>query len=153
MAYLIHRNNEHSYLIHYNKNHSKANGQFISGDGDGDGIINDNKNDKKNKDYFITDSGEKIRKPIKEKDGAYTISQATRKNNAGIRLAYVSPNNLLREGYWINADTGEVASAGNQWWGSPEDTGTKEWSKSMFRRGIKETASYIKNGESYIRGL
>lgn len=42
MAYLIHRNNEHSYLIHYNKNHSKANGQFISGDGDGDGITNDN---------------------------------------------------------------------------------------------------------------
>lgn len=30
-----------SYLIHYNKNHSKANGQFVSGDGDGDGIVND----------------------------------------------------------------------------------------------------------------
>jgi hypothetical protein len=30
------------YLIHYNKNHSKANGQFVSGDGDGDGIVNDN---------------------------------------------------------------------------------------------------------------
>ena len=30
-----------SYLIHFNKNHSKANGQFVSGDGDGDGIAND----------------------------------------------------------------------------------------------------------------
>lgn len=30
-----------NYLIHYNKNHSKANGQFVSGDGDGDGIVND----------------------------------------------------------------------------------------------------------------
>ena len=30
-----------AYLIHYNKNHSTKNGQFISGDGDGDGIIND----------------------------------------------------------------------------------------------------------------
>lgn len=30
-----------SYLIHYNKNHSKTNGQFISGDGDGDGVAND----------------------------------------------------------------------------------------------------------------
>ena len=30
-----------SYLIHFNKNHSKKNGQFISGDGDGDGIPND----------------------------------------------------------------------------------------------------------------
>lgn len=29
------------YLVHYNKNHSKANGQFVSGDGDGDGQIND----------------------------------------------------------------------------------------------------------------
>ena len=29
------------YLIHYNKNHSKANGQFVSGDGDGDGVAND----------------------------------------------------------------------------------------------------------------
>ena len=30
-----------NYLCHYNKNHSKANGQFVSGDGDGDGIAND----------------------------------------------------------------------------------------------------------------
>jgi hypothetical protein len=35
------------YLIHYNKNHSKANGQFVSGDGDGDGIANDHANQKK----------------------------------------------------------------------------------------------------------
>lgn len=32
-----------SYLIHFNKNHSSKNGQFISGDGDGDGEINDGK--------------------------------------------------------------------------------------------------------------
>lgn len=30
-----------NYLAHFNKNHSKANGQFISGDGDGDGQIDD----------------------------------------------------------------------------------------------------------------
>lgn len=36
-----------TYLIHYNKNHSKANGQFVSGDGDGDGISNDHNNQKK----------------------------------------------------------------------------------------------------------
>lgn len=35
------------YLIHYNKNHSKANGQFVSGDGDGDGIVNDHANGRK----------------------------------------------------------------------------------------------------------
>ena len=33
-----------AYLIHYNKNHSKANGQFVSGDGDGDGVVNDHAN-------------------------------------------------------------------------------------------------------------
>lgn len=32
-----------NYLVHYNKNHSKANGQFTSGDGDGDGVVNDRK--------------------------------------------------------------------------------------------------------------
>lgn len=36
-----------TYLIHYNKNHSKANGQFVSGDGDGDGIANDHANQRK----------------------------------------------------------------------------------------------------------
>lgn len=36
-----------SYLVHFNKNHSDKNGQFISGDGDGDGQINDHKNKKK----------------------------------------------------------------------------------------------------------
>lgn len=36
-----------TYLIHFNKNHSKANGQFVSGDGDGDGIANDHANQRK----------------------------------------------------------------------------------------------------------
>lgn len=31
-------------LTHYNKNHSKTNGQFTSGDGDGDGIVDDHHN-------------------------------------------------------------------------------------------------------------
>ena len=35
-----------NYLIHYNKNHSKANGQFVSGDGDGDGQVNDSQYNK-----------------------------------------------------------------------------------------------------------
>lgn len=34
-----------SYLIHFNGNHSSKNGQFITGDGDGDGIIDDQHND------------------------------------------------------------------------------------------------------------
>lgn len=38
--------NDPSYLCHYNKNHSKVNGQFTSGDGDGDGIVDDRRNQK-----------------------------------------------------------------------------------------------------------
>ena len=35
------------YIAHFNKNHSPKNGQFVSGDGDGDGITNDHKNGQK----------------------------------------------------------------------------------------------------------
>lgn len=38
-----------NYLMHFNKNHSKANGQFISGDGDDDGVIDDHHNYSRNK--------------------------------------------------------------------------------------------------------
>lgn len=30
-----------TYLVHFNQNHSSSNGQFISGDGDGDGVVDD----------------------------------------------------------------------------------------------------------------
>lgn len=37
-----------SYLMHFNRNHGKKNGQFVSGDGDGDGVSNDRYNYKDN---------------------------------------------------------------------------------------------------------
>ena len=37
-----------TYLIHFNKNHSNYNGQFTSGDGDGDGIRDDHHHYKQN---------------------------------------------------------------------------------------------------------
>ena len=140
-----------AYLIHYNKNHDPKNGRFAPGDGNGDGVVNNTRRKKTNanKDYYITSSGEKIRKPLIEKEGQYTISNITRKNNAGIRLAYVSPNNLLREGYWIDADTGKKASFGNQWRGSPEDTAVKESGKSMFREGVNDTTNLALAGLSF----
>lgn len=49
MSYRYTFNGDHNYLIHFNKNHSKANGQFISGDGDDDGIIDDHHNYSRNK--------------------------------------------------------------------------------------------------------
>ena len=62
-----------TYLIHFNKNHSSKNGQFISGDGDGDGIVDDHNNQKylknrwaikngyQNKDGTLTSKAEKAR--------------------------------------------------------------------------------------------
>lgn len=37
------------YLAHFNGNHSRHNGQFINGDGDNDGIIDDHHNYSRNK--------------------------------------------------------------------------------------------------------
>lgn len=42
-------NRSGEYLVHFNKNHSSKNGQFASGDGDGDGIADDHHNYAKNK--------------------------------------------------------------------------------------------------------
>ena len=49
-----------SYLIHYNKNHSKANGQFVRGDGDGDGTADEH--------HRYTKDGRKIGKKLNTLD-------------------------------------------------------------------------------------
>jgi hypothetical protein len=48
-----------TYLIHFNKNHSSKNGRFVSGDGDGDGVINDHHNQSKNR-KGVTSGSESI---------------------------------------------------------------------------------------------
>ena len=60
-----------SYLIHFNKNHSSSTGQFISGDGDGDGVIDDHHNYKKNK-LVSKFSGENARENLR-KAGTYKV--------------------------------------------------------------------------------
>ena len=52
-----------NYLCHYNQNHSKSNGQFISGDGDGDGIVNDHANRKK-KGFSNTPKGRALKRGV-----------------------------------------------------------------------------------------
>lgn len=42
-------NGSGEYLVHFNKNHSSKNGQFTSGDGDGDGVADDHHNYAQNK--------------------------------------------------------------------------------------------------------
>ena len=68
-----------NYLCHFNKNHSPKNGQFTSGDGDGDNIRDDHHNYKKNKgDLSVSKSlkkytGKNAEKNLK-KDGYYKVA-------------------------------------------------------------------------------
>lgn len=63
-----------NYLIHFNKNHSSSTGQFISGDGDGDGVVNDHSHRSGN------GSSEKV----------MSRQKARRIRNAGISLCAAS---------------------------------------------------------------
>ena len=69
------------YIIHYNKNHSKSNGQFVSGDGDGDGIANDHANQKKrehrNAANMRTNGKKMLKKGIIMKGVAKTMQAAS----------------------------------------------------------------------------
>lgn len=65
-----------NFLIHYNKNHapkgSKQGGQFVSGDGDGDGIVDDHHHYSKNKSDLksqkLSRKEQKARTPLDKKE-------------------------------------------------------------------------------------
>lgn len=57
-----------TYLIHFNRNHSPKNGRFISGDGDGDGIFNDRKNQKSPNDSGLSSGSILIDEEYTEED-------------------------------------------------------------------------------------
>lgn len=82
-----------TYLIHYNKNHSKANGQFVSGDGDGDGIVNDHANQRKS-----TSSAPRSR----HQNGGYSNTES-----------YKSGKKQLLKGFQIAAAGDLIAVSGN----------------------------------------
>lgn len=81
-----------SYLIHFNKNHSSSTGQFISGDGDGDGIVNDHAHRSNNS------SSEKV----------MSRQKARRVRNAGISLCAASAGLQL-------ANVATYADIGSDW--------------------------------------
>lgn len=56
------------YLIHFNQNHSRKNGQFINGDGDGDGIVDDHHNYSRNREVHpadVKDAAELLGKTVR----------------------------------------------------------------------------------------
>lgn len=55
-----------NYLVHFNKNHSSKDGKFTYGDGDGDGIADDHKNQKYLKNRWAIKNG------YQNKDGTLT---------------------------------------------------------------------------------
>jgi len=68
-SYIQHNDMYGNYLVHFNHNHSRKNGQFTSGDGDGDGVVDDHHNYSKNKVSGETKSvstGSKPKKTFKE---------------------------------------------------------------------------------------
>lgn len=86
------------YLIHYNKNHSKANGQFVSGDGDGDGQVNDRASQKKQPSGATKPKGKS--KSSKKYTGI-TVEDINRAVNTA--SFYTSTHNFVRKHFGKNA--------------------------------------------------
>lgn len=92
--------NNSSYLIHFNKNHSKANGQFISGDGDADGIIDDHAHRSKahrtdgwydyNRDVIRKEGGKKYYIDRDGKKHPLKFGEASALGNIRLRMKYGS---------------------------------------------------------------
>lgn len=132
-----------TYLIHYNKNHSKANGQFVSGDGDGDGIVNDNKNGKNSKNDWkkkpIFAMGKKEQKYYNESDTSYkkksnTVDIIT--GAAGMALSALETVNFVS----AIKDGNKLAAT---MWGTSIGV-TSSLAASRLGRGIVRNSNLIK---------
>ena len=93
-----------NYLIHFNKNHSSSTGQFISGDGDGDGIVNDHKNQHNGPQMSARDrqrANKKLYKTVQKiRDKNYSNNYAAEKyasKNAALKDA--AKDEKLQEAY------------------------------------------------------
>lgn len=91
-----------SYLIHFNGNHSSKNGQFISGDGDKDGIVDDHAHRSKTVKRY---SGENARANL-AKDGSYKVKKLIGKEQK--KRGYKSDRSQ------INADLKKAESIANK---------------------------------------
>ena len=67
-----------NYLVHFNKLHSKSNGQFISGDGDSDGVADEH--------HRYTKSGKTVIKPQSREESSGPISKESVKLAAKVSL-------------------------------------------------------------------
>lgn len=139
-----------AYLIHFNKNHSKANGQFTSGDGDGDGISNDHANQKK---YVKNPWG--VRKKFQNKDG--TLTELGKKNleayetdNKNLKAARKEAYKLFKQSRKLKNDFG------GEWDSIDDDDFFSETAKEYgldtkaYDRAMKVRNDFKDNNKKYI---
>lgn len=141
MAYKIVYND--NYLMHFNGNHSSKNGQFVSGDGDKDGVVDDHHNYARNKNKGM--KGDRSYKEGTALKGnthykGFTTSKVY-KTKKGKDVVYVSPNNLMRNGYWADAKTGKKSISRTLFRSAPLESRGKEYGKSMFQYGVAATTA------------
>ena len=81
-----------SYLRHMNENHSPKTGQFISGDGDGDGITKDHKNQRS----FNSTKASRISKTVSEgsRNLSSNLNSFSKKQNSRADLSNLSNKEL-----------------------------------------------------------
>lgn len=131
-----------SYLIHFNGNHSSKNGQFVSGDGDKDGVIDDHHNYAKNKNKGM--KGDGPAKPVAKIDHPHSQVYKTKK---GKGVVYVSPNGL-KTGYWADAETGKRLLGRTLFRSAPQEYRGKEAMKRLAYQGMVDlTAASVKAGQ------
>lgn len=138
-------NGSGEYLAHFNKNHSSKNGQFTSGDGDGDGIVNDHN-------YRVS---QKSRKDAISNTTNYMISSNNTKRNK-ILDKYYDPKNKKAQDFKKNIDDA-FNKAAKEYKKSKDinkvakiiDNALKD---SPYDFSITDT-KYTDNGEKYIHFL
>ena len=93
------------YLVHFNGNHSKRNGQFVNGDGDNDGIIDDHHNYSRNKKDLSSNSNKSYVHPADVKDAAELAGTLVK---TGANLYF----NFSKTGRFIKGEASSLLNSG-----------------------------------------
>jgi hypothetical protein len=144
-----------NYLIHFNKNHSSSSGQFISGDGDGDGVLDDHHNYEKNK--YIKNNWA-IRKGYQNKDGSLTEKgqkavSARKQNEENEKKMAEEGKKLFKQSKKLKEDFYDYESVDADYdYDSFIETAKKYGLNTKNFSEAKKTAeSFAKNNVEYIR--
>jgi hypothetical protein len=132
-----------AYLIHYNKNHSKKNGQFISGDGDGDGTADEHHRYSKNGVSVKTEVKTGKYKPYdSKKKERYEFTTTTIEKKSGNKKTV---DNLVEDSYeWFK----KKYNKGKDFDFKPSELGDfTEANKIFDRAGYEAVEIYEKTGD------